>query len=105
MPQWDFLDFLERQGARHPGFDLRMRTAADGLIQEGGRTVGVRATDAEGPLEIRADLIVGAAGGHATVPQGSRLAVRQLGAPMDALWSSPPHQPTDPGDTVGVFDA
>jgi 2-polyprenyl-6-methoxyphenol hydroxylase-like FAD-dependent oxidoreductase len=105
MPQWDFLDFLARQGARYPGFHLRMRTAAEGLIDEGGRTVGVRATDPEGPLEIRADLVVGADGRHSTVREASGLNVRQLGAPMDVLWFSLPRQPTDPGDTVGVFDA
>src|SRR3954447_2001672 len=105
MPQWDFLDFLARQGAGYPGFALRMRTAADGLIQEGGRTVGVRATDPDGPLEIRADLVVGADGRHSTVREASGLAVRQLGAPMDVLWFSLPRRPSDPGDTVGVFDA
>src|SRR5450755_1871258 len=30
MPQWDFLDFLAAQGARHPGFALRMNTAVTG---------------------------------------------------------------------------
>ena len=28
MPQWDFLNFLARQGRRYPGFDLRMETEA-----------------------------------------------------------------------------
>ncbi|MFL4973215.1 MAG: FAD-dependent oxidoreductase, partial [Microvirga sp.] len=65
----------------------------------------VRATDPDGPLEIRADLVVGADGRHSTVREASGLAVRQLGAPMDVLWFSLPRQPTDPGDTVGVFDA
>src|SRR5690606_31264707 len=31
-PQWDFLDVLAGEGAAFDGFDLRMRTAATGLI-------------------------------------------------------------------------
>src|SRR5947207_6027158 len=40
MPQWDFLDFLSRHGKRYPGFHLRMRAEATGLIDEGGRITG-----------------------------------------------------------------
>src|ERR1700693_5613332 len=36
MPQWDFLDFLARQGGRFPGFRLLMRTEATDLIEEAG---------------------------------------------------------------------
>src|SRR5687767_6630021 len=57
MPQWDFLNLLATQGARHAGFRLRMSTEATGLIEEGGRIVGVRATTREGPLEVRAQLV------------------------------------------------
>ena len=43
MPQWDFLDFLAAHGKKYPAFDLRMKTEATDLIEEGGRVVGVRA--------------------------------------------------------------
>jgi 2-polyprenyl-6-methoxyphenol hydroxylase-like FAD-dependent oxidoreductase len=67
MPQWDFLDFLARHGARYPTFHLRMQTEATELIQEGERVVGLRALTPSGPLEVRADLIVGADGRHSLV--------------------------------------
>ena len=54
MPQWDFLDFLARQGAQYPGFKLRMRAEVTDLIEEAGRIVGLRAKTADGPLEVRA---------------------------------------------------
>ena len=55
MPQWDFLDFLAAHGKQYPAFDLRMRTEATDLIEEGGRVAGVRATSPDGELEIRLD--------------------------------------------------
>src|SRR6266852_4863692 len=56
MPQWDFLDFLARHGARYAGFHLEMRAEATGLIEEAGRVIGVRGTASGGPFEVRADL-------------------------------------------------
>jgi 2-polyprenyl-6-methoxyphenol hydroxylase-like FAD-dependent oxidoreductase len=35
MPQWDFLDFLGRQGRRYPGFHLMMGAEAPGLLRNG----------------------------------------------------------------------
>ena len=35
MPQWDFLNFLAEHGRRYPTFDLRMKTEAIDLIEEG----------------------------------------------------------------------
>ena len=55
--------------------DLLMRAEATGLIEEGGRVVGVRATTPDGQLEIRADLVVGADGRHSTVRERAGLAV------------------------------
>ena len=86
MPQWDFLDFLARRGASLPAFHLRMRCAVTDLIEEGGRTVGVRAQCEEGPLEVRADLVVAADGRDSTVRRQAGLPVTDLGAPMDVLW-------------------
>ncbi len=40
----------------------------------------------DGPLEVRADLVVGADGRHSTVRERAGLAVEDLGAPMDVLW-------------------
>src|SRR4029079_9139910 len=68
MPQWDFLDFLADHGKKYKKrFDLRMRAEATGLIEQGGRIVGVRATMPRKELEIYADLVVGADGRHSTI--------------------------------------
>src|SRR6476646_3890289 len=66
MPQWDFLDFLARHGRTLAGFTLLMNAEGKGLIDEGGRTVGVRAVVDGQDEEIRADLVVGADGRHST---------------------------------------
>ena len=77
MPQWDFLDFLDRQAAAFPHFGLRRQTEVTGLIEEAGVIKGVRATTPQGNLEIRADLVVGADGRHTVVrgmgPWGTQL--------------------------------
>ena len=104
MPQWDFLDFLAARAARYPGFALRMRCEATGLIEEGGAVVGVRANPPEGPLEIRADLVVGADGRHSTVRQGVGAALDTLGAPMDVLWFRLTRRKSDREEIVGRFD-
>ena len=38
MPQWDFLNFLAKQGARYPAFDLRMKAEVTQLIEQDGLT-------------------------------------------------------------------
>ena len=105
MPQWDFLDFLAGRAKRHPSFALRMRTEATGLIEESDRIAGLRATGPDGPLEIRADLVVGADGRHSTVREKAALAVDELGAPMDVLWFRLSRSSGDPGDSMGRFEA
>ena len=50
-----------------------MHAEATGLIEEGGRVVGVRATVEGKPEEIRADLVVGADGRHSTVREARGL--------------------------------
>ncbi len=104
MPQWDFLNFLARCGARYPTFKLRMRTEATGLIEEEGRIVGLRAATAEGSLEIRASLTVGADGRHSTVRATAGLKIDELGAPMDVLWFRLSRRPGDPEDPVARFE-
>lgn len=105
MPQWDFLNFLAQQGARYPTFHLRPSTNATGLVEEGDRTVGVRATGPEGALEIRADLVVGADGRHSTMREQAGFRVQELGAPMDVLWFRISRNAGDPEGTMGRFDA
>jgi len=104
MPQWDFLDFLARRGKAYPGFTLLMHAEAKGLIEEGGKVVGVRATVEGKAEEIRADLVVGADGRHSTVREATGLKVLDIGAPIDVLWFRLSRKPGDPSEVMGRFD-
>ena len=86
MPQWDFLDFLAEQARRYPGFHLKMRARVTDLLMEDGRVLGLHAETPEGPLEVRADLVVGADGRHSDVRMRAGLKVEDFGAPMDVVW-------------------
>lgn len=105
MPQWDFLDFLAGQGKRYATFDLRMRAQATGLIEEGGRVVGVRATTPDGEFEIRADLTVACDGRHSTLREAAGFAVESVGAPMDILWFRLSRKQDDTAETFGHIEA
>jgi 2-polyprenyl-6-methoxyphenol hydroxylase-like FAD-dependent oxidoreductase len=101
MPQWEFLDFLAETGARYPHFQALMRHDVTGLIDDGSRIVGVRAETPEGPLEIYADLVIGADGRHSTVRDLAGLEVTDIGAPIDVLWMRLSKNPTDPDTVLG----
>ena len=105
MPQWDFLDFLASHGRAFAGFTLLMNAEAEGVIEEGGKVVGVRATVDGEAEEIRADLVVGADGRHSVVREALGLEVQDIGSPMDVLWFRISHKAGDPGDVLGRFDA
>jgi 2-polyprenyl-6-methoxyphenol hydroxylase-like FAD-dependent oxidoreductase len=104
MPQWDFLDFIAEQGKRYPAFHVRMQAEVTDLLEAEGRVVGVRATTPSGPLEVRANLTVGADGRHSTVRDRAGLKVVNLGAPIDVLWMRLSRRPTDPEQPLGRFD-
>jgi len=103
MPQWDFLNFLADRGARYPTFTLRMQAEVTGLVEEAGCVVGLQATTPDGPLEVRASLVVGADGRHSVVRARAGLQVDEFGAPMDVLWFRLSRRPGDPGDPVARF--
>jgi 2-polyprenyl-6-methoxyphenol hydroxylase-like FAD-dependent oxidoreductase len=104
MPQWDFLNFLAEHARRYPTFHVRMHAEVTGLVEDSGRVIGVTAATPEGPLEIRADLVVGADGRHSTVRQRAGLQVKDLGAPMDVLWMRLSRRPGDRRQPLGRFD-
>src|SRR3989449_6086410 len=85
-------------------FQLVMRAEVTGLIDERGRVVGVHATRPDGPLEVRADLVVAADGRASVVREKAGLRVQELGAPMDVLWFRLSRGPDDPQQTMGRFD-
>ena len=104
VPQWDFLDMLADAGRKLPGFDLRMRHQATGLIEETGRTVGVRVESPEGGYALRANLVIACDGRHSTLRGSAGLKAREYGAPMDVLWFRMPRSASDPQDTFGIVD-
>jgi 2-polyprenyl-6-methoxyphenol hydroxylase-like FAD-dependent oxidoreductase len=104
IPQWNFLAFLAKEGARHPAFQVRMQAEVVDLIEDTGRVVGLRARTPAGPLDVRADLVVGADGRHSIVRARAGLSVEEFGAPMDVLWFKLSRRPSDPADPIGRFD-
>src|SRR5262249_2474119 len=78
---------------------------ATGLIEEGGRIVGVRANMPDGGLTIRADLVVGCDGRHSTIREKAGLKGDDYGAPMDILWFRLPRKPDDGAETFGHIEA
>ncbi len=104
MPQWDFLDFIDDKASAYPGYHLRRQTEATGLIREAGRIVGVKAEGPDGPIEVRANLVIAADGRDSRLRAASALKVTDYGAPMDVLWFRLPRKETDTDETFGRFD-
>jgi 2-polyprenyl-6-methoxyphenol hydroxylase-like FAD-dependent oxidoreductase len=101
MPQWDFLSFIADHARLYPTFKLRMKTEVTDLLEHDGSVVGVRAKTADGPLEIRADLVVGADGRHSRIRERAQLQVDAFGVPIDVLWFRISKRPEDGGQTLG----
>jgi 2-polyprenyl-6-methoxyphenol hydroxylase-like FAD-dependent oxidoreductase len=104
MPQWDFLDFLQDEARRYPGFRLLMNAEAIGLDERDGRVTGVHVRTPQGAQCIAADLVVAADGRHSTLRGAAGLRVREIGAPIDVLWLRLPRVPGDPNETGGFID-
>jgi len=105
MPQWEFLNFLVEEGKRCASFQLRMSAEVTDLVEDTHTIVGLRADTPDGPLEVRADLVIGADGRHSVVRARAGLSVEEFGAPMDVLWFRLPRRAGDPVDPLGRFDA
>ncbi len=103
MPQWDFLNFLAERARRYPAFRLMMQSEVTGLIEDGGRVAGVRVRTPDGPLDVRADLVVAADGRHSTVRSCAGMTVRDFGAPIDVLWMRLTKHADDRVSTLGYF--
>jgi 2-polyprenyl-6-methoxyphenol hydroxylase-like FAD-dependent oxidoreductase len=86
IPQWDFLNYLRESGRRFASLKVMMNSDASDLIWSDDTVVGVKADTPEGPVEIRADLVIGCDGRHSMVRERARLEVDEIGAPMDVLW-------------------
>jgi 2-polyprenyl-6-methoxyphenol hydroxylase-like FAD-dependent oxidoreductase len=105
MPQWDFLNFMADHAKRYSEFNLRMQAEVTDLILDGDRVAGVRAKTQLGPLEVRAELVIGADGRRSVVREKAGLQVENLGSPMDVLWMRISRKPSDPMQTLGHVDS
>ena len=101
MPQWDFLNFLSSHATKLPTFHLLMQHEVTSLIESNGRVIGVRANTPAGPVEIRATLVVGCDGRHATTRTSAHLPVHDTGAPIDVLWFRLSRRAGEPENALG----
>ncbi len=104
IPQWDFLNFIAGEAKQYPSFNLLMHTEAMNLIEEGGRVVGVKAQGPDGPIDIRAELVIGADGRHSTLREKSGLTCVKSGVPIDVLWFRLSASGKDPEQSFGYVD-
>jgi 2-polyprenyl-6-methoxyphenol hydroxylase-like FAD-dependent oxidoreductase len=105
MPQWAFLNFLAERARPYPSFKLMMRAEVTDLIFNGERVGGCRVQTPDGPLDVRAEITIGADGRHSTVRTRANLAIKNLGAPMDVLWMRLSRRASDPAEALGHIEA
>jgi len=103
MPQWDFLNFLRRQGAAFPGFRVETSAEAVDLVREDGRISGVRVKTESGEHTVHADLFIAADGRHSTLRDRAGLEAQTFGASFDVLWMRIPKGKDAPLETLGII--
>jgi 2-polyprenyl-6-methoxyphenol hydroxylase-like FAD-dependent oxidoreductase len=101
MPQWDFLNFLAGKAKQFPAFNLRMQHQAVDLMHDDGRITGVAVQTPDGPVQIRADLVVGCDGRHSITRPAAHLEVQEFGVPIDVLWFRITRTTDDPEQLLG----
>jgi 2-polyprenyl-6-methoxyphenol hydroxylase-like FAD-dependent oxidoreductase len=104
MPQWDFLNFLAERAKAFPTFDFRMQYEVVGLIIENGQIRGVEVNTPAGKIQIRADLVIGCDGRHATTRQAADFELIEFGVPIDVLWFRLSRRPADPEQLLGTIN-
>jgi 2-polyprenyl-6-methoxyphenol hydroxylase-like FAD-dependent oxidoreductase len=103
MPQWDFLNFFSAKAKRFPSFALHMEHEVVDLIFDQERVAGVRVKTADGLLDFRADLVIGADGRHALTHTRAGFEIQELGVPIDVLWMHISKREGDPEQLFGFF--
>jgi 2-polyprenyl-6-methoxyphenol hydroxylase-like FAD-dependent oxidoreductase len=86
VPQWDFLDFVHDRASACPTFRLLRHAEVTDLVLDAGRVAGVRAETEDGPMEVRADLVLAADGRDSVVRERAGLEVVAKAPPIDVLW-------------------
>ena len=69
-----------------------------------GEITGVQAQTPNGPVEIRADLVIGCDGRHSITRQAAGLEVIESGVPIDVLWFRMGRTTNDPEQLFGNFN-
>ena len=107
IPQTKFLDFIAAEAAKYSEFRLIMGANVEQLIEENGKTCGVRYLATDGWHEVRAALTVGADGRFSKVRHLVGFEPVKTSAPMDILWFRLPHVegdvPEGQGRVLGGF--
>lgn len=85
-----FLERVVTEARRQPSFSFLPGTTARDLLTEDGRVVGVLAETAEGPRELRADLVIGCDGRGSVLRTRSGLHLDLLPESYDVLWFKMP---------------
>ena len=101
MPQWDFLNFLSGQAGKFSNFRMQMGHDCVDLIRDDGRICGVEAHTPNGPVQIKADLVIGCDGRHSTMRKAAGLEVIEYGVPIDVLWFRIRRRADDPEQLLG----
>jgi 2-polyprenyl-6-methoxyphenol hydroxylase-like FAD-dependent oxidoreductase len=105
MPQWEFLDHLADAGREMDTFHLMMSARAERYTEENGRVTGLDVTTQDGPVHIRADLVVAADGRGSALRAQSGLGVKDLGAPIDVFWFRLPRSAGEAAESLGRVSA
>jgi 2-polyprenyl-6-methoxyphenol hydroxylase-like FAD-dependent oxidoreductase len=101
MPQWDLLNFLKDRAEKFPAFDLRMEHEAVDLLRDAGKVTGVAVKTPAGPVEVKADLVIGCDGRHSVTRQAGQLEAVEFGVPIDVLWFRISRISGDPEQVLG----
>jgi 2-polyprenyl-6-methoxyphenol hydroxylase-like FAD-dependent oxidoreductase len=84
------LERLVAEASRHPSFSFLPGANVRELLTEDGRVVGVLAQTADGPRELRADVVIGCDGRGSVVRTRSGLGLALLPESYDVLWFKMP---------------
>jgi 2-polyprenyl-6-methoxyphenol hydroxylase-like FAD-dependent oxidoreductase len=78
-----------------------MQHQAVDLMRDEGKVTGVMAETPNGPVQVRADLVVACDGRHSDVRQAANLEVQEFGVPIDVLWFRIARTTNDPEQLLG----
>jgi 2-polyprenyl-6-methoxyphenol hydroxylase-like FAD-dependent oxidoreductase len=101
MPQWDFLNFIQKKAQAYPTFHLMMEANATELLKENEKIIGLKTATKGGSVEIYATLVIAADGRSSVLRERAGLKINSYGSPIDVLWFRLSKQPTDPAQSFG----